>query len=250
MPATRMNDAIATHATPTAPSAVKVDPGVAWYKRGVGSSVGVGVVIGLGVGAGGMYLVLRPPWGGELAGSADAGVVAAANPDGGVPTKGKKGKKRRPRDGGANPNANGNSFLIDDGEVEGEETDVPELTAADRRMEWRGDDTALPAQRIDMGTGGESRRLDDGEINSVISGQSGGVRTCVVSAASGAGDLSATITIKLVVDGNGKVTKSKLHAPRYLFEQGLQGCAQKALRGMRFAAVGLPTLVDFPVNLN
>ena len=133
-------------------------------------------------------------------------------------------------------------------EYEETEPELPPLTDADRRLEWRGDDVTLPASRIDMGAGGDARALEDNEINATIDAQSGGVRDCVVQGATGT-DLRATITVKLVVDGNGKVTKSKLHAPRYLFEKGLQSCAQKALRSMKFPATGAPTLVTLPVSL-
>ena len=60
---------------------------------------------------------------------------------------------------------------------------------------------------------------------------------------------TATITVKLLVDGNGRVTRSRLQAPRYLFEHGLLGCAQRALGRMKFPATGAPTLVTLPVNL-
>ena len=195
----------------------------------------LGLFIGLVVGAGAMYLVLRPPWAGGAAPPRDAGVVASAGSDGGV-AKPKK-KRRRP------PGSTGQP-----GPDEYDETEPPPLTDADRRLEWRGDDVALPTQKIDMGGGGDARALDDGEINAVVSGQSGGIRDCVAQGATGT-DLRATITIKLLVDGNGRVTRSKIQAPRYLFEHGLLACAQRAARGMKFAATGAPTLVTFPVNL-
>lgn len=194
----------------------------------------LGLFIGLVVGAGAMYLVLRPPWAGGAAPPRDAGVIASAPTDGGMA----KTKKKRRR-----PGAQGQP-----GPDEYDETEPPPLTDADRRLEWRGDDVALPPAKIDMSGGGESRPLEDGEINSVVSNQSGGIRDCVAQGATGT-DLRATITIKLVVDGNGRVTRSKIQAPRYLFEHGLLACAQRAARGMKFAATGAPTLVTFPVNL-
>ena len=142
------------------------------------------------------------------------------------------------------------STTVADGPDEYEETEpeLPPLTDAQRRLEWRGDDVTLPASRIDMGAGGEARALEDHEINSTINSQSGGVRDCVVQGATGT-DLRATITVKLVVDGSGKVTKSKLHAPRYLFDKGLLTCAQRALKTMKFPSTGAPTLVTLPVAL-
>lgn len=121
------------------------------------------------------------------------------------------------------------------------------LTAADRALEWRGDEVALPTQQIDM-AGGDARSLDDGEIREAISGQAGGVRDCVVQGASGT-DLRATITVKLLVDGRGRVTRSRVQAPHYLFEHGLLGCAQRAARGIKFPATGGATVVTIPVNL-
>lgn len=205
----------------------------------------IGVVIGLTIGAGGMYLALRPPWGGgAVATPPDAGVVATAPPDAGAPGKAKKKRRKRPA-GTVAPTPGDTS-----GEWEEyEETEpLPVLTAADRKLEWRGDDTTLPPTRIDMAGGGEARPLDDGEINSTISGQSGGVRDCVVKGATNT-DLRATITIKLVVDGTGRVSKSRVQAPHYLFEKGLLSCTQRALGKLKFPATGAPTSVTFPIDL-
>lgn len=190
-----------------------------------------------------MYLALRPPWGGGATTSPpiDAGVVSLAPSDAGTP--GKKKKKRRPRPPGTvvPPGA------PDYEEYEETEPPLPVLTEADRRLEWRGDDTTLPATKIDMG-GAEARRLDDGEINSTIGSQSAGVRDCVVSGATNT-DLQATITVKMVVDGTGRVSKSRIQAPRYMFEKGLLTCVQRSLARMKFPGTGAPTLVTLPVTL-
>ena len=185
-----------------------------------------------------MYLTLRPPWaGGAATAPSDAG-IAVAPPDAG--TAGKAKPKRRPGRGTVAAPAVGG---------EAEETEIVSLTEADRRLEWRGDPVALPARKLDMASGGdEGRPLDDGEIGAVVSGQTGGVRACVVRGAAGT-DLRATITIELLVDGSGRVTRSRLEAPRYLFQHGLLGCARRALGQMRFPATGAPTRVTFPVHL-
>lgn len=191
-----------------------------------------------------MYLALRPPWGGGGATPppAEPAVVATAPAGSGSakPAK-KRGTKKRPT--GATTAAGPSDETFEE-----TEPDLPPLTDADRRLEWRGDDVTLPATRIDMGAGGDARPLEDAEINATINAQSGGVRDCVVTGATGT-DLRATITVKLVVDGSGKVTKSKLHAPRYLFGKGLLECTQKSLRTMKFPATGAPTLVTLPVSL-
>lgn len=189
-----------------------------------------------------MYLVLRPPWGGgAVATPVDAGAVSMAPADAGV-GKPKKKKKRRPPGTVATPGA------PDEEEYYEETEPLPVLTEADRRLEWRGEDVTLPQTKLDMGGAGEQRKLDDNEINNTISNQANGVRDCVVQGATNT-DLRATITVKLVVDGTGRVSKSKLQAPHYLFEKGLLNCVQRALGKMKFPATGAPTLVTLPVNL-
>ena len=189
-----------------------------------------------------MYLVLRPPWGPRAGPQpADRPPVVMINPDAGVPHP-KKRKRTRPAGGAGQIAAPGS-----DGEID--EPAPPPLTAADRALEWRGEAVALPPRTIDMaGGGGEARGLDDGEINQTINAQAGGVRDCVVQSATGA-ELAATITVVLLVDGRGKVTRSRIQAPHYLFEHGLLGCAQRALGRMHFPAVGGATIVTLPVNL-
>ncbi len=194
-----------------------------------------------------MYLVLRPPWGsGDARGPVDGG-VAMATPDAG---SAKVKPKKRPRPGGYSGlrrQRPGSDFL------DGDETDEQSgparitLTAADRALEWRGEQTAI-SRKIDMTAPDTARPLESSEINSTVSSQTAGVRACVEQGAAGT-DLRATITIKLVVEGNGRVTKSQMQAPRYLFEKGLLGCAQRALGQMRFPATGAPTVVTFPINL-
>lgn len=189
-----------------------------------------------------MYLALRPPWGGGATTPSSEPTVVSSVPGDAGAGSGRPGKPRSTR---KRPTG---STTIATEEFEETEPELPPLSDAERRLEWRGDDVTLPATRIDMGAGGDARPLEDNEINTTINAQSGGVRDCVVSGATGT-DLRATITVRLVVDGNGKVTKSKLHAPRYLFDKGLLSCAQRALRSMKFPATGAPTLVTLPVGL-
>jgi hypothetical protein len=193
-----------------------------------------------------MYLALRPPWGGHGTAPSDAGVIAEAPCDAGVA----KVKKKRPgRRGGANRQPGGDDE--DWANSGGEETEPPrlvQLSASDRALEWRGDDTSPPKQSIDMGGGAESRALENSEIQSVIASESAGVQNCVVQAAANT-DLAGTITVKMVVEGTGKVSRSRVQAPRYLHNQGLLSCVKRELAGWRFPATGAPTLVTVPVNL-
>jgi hypothetical protein len=209
----------------------------------------LGLVIGLVVGAGGMYLALRPPWGGGAATTTpiDAGPVAQVPGDAGPVAKVKK-KRRRPA--GSVPGTVSPPGQALGSDEEYEETDpLPVLTAADRASDTRGDDMTLPPTKLDMGTGGEARPLEQGEINATIGSQAGGVRDCVVQAATNT-DIKDTITVELVVDGSGRVTKSRVRAPRYLFGKGLLTCVQRSAGKMKFPAVGGSTHVTLPITLS
>jgi hypothetical protein len=201
----------------------------------------IGLVIGVAVGAGAMYLVLRPPWELRPTTVPSEGPPVVVVHDAGVTRPPRK--KRRPR-----PTGQSTSPRSELDEAELDQPELPELTAADRALEWRGDDVALPPQTIDMAGGGEARPLDDREINATLDAQTGPVKDCVVQGAINT-DLRATITIKLVVDGRGRVIRSRIQAPHYLFDHGLLGCAQRAIARMRFPSTGAATLVTIPVNL-
>jgi hypothetical protein len=213
----------------------------------------MGLVIGLLVGAGGMYLVLRTPWAARGTPPAAGDQVAQAPSDAGVGAKPKK-KKRGRRPGALSsghqpgPGGEDEDWANSGGGEETEPQKLVQLSASDRQLEWRGDDTSPPKQSLDMSSNAEARSLENGEISNVISSQSSPTQACVVQAA-GNTDLSGTITVKMVVDGTGKVTRSRVQAPRYLHSQGVLPCIQRALRNMKFPATGAPTLVTLPVNL-
>jgi hypothetical protein len=154
-------------------------------------------------------------------------------------------KPKKPR---KRPRPAGNQTAPQPGDGEFEAPEPPPLTAADRALEWRGDDVTLPTRTVDLAGSGESRPLDDSEINRTINDQAGGVKDCVVQGATGA-DLRATITVKLVVEGHGRITRSRVQAPHYLFEHGLLGCIQRALGRIHFPATGGATQVSIPVEL-
>jgi len=190
-----------------------------------------------------MYLVLRPPWRARVATVAPAGPpVVMIGTDAGVAKP--KPKRRRPNHPVPPTSGQPGDGELDDGEP------LPVLSAADRALEWRGDDVALPTQTIDLSHGGrEARPLDDGEISAGIAAGGGGVKDCVVQGATNT-DLRATITLKLLVDGRGRVTRSRLQAPRYLLDHGLLGCTQRALGRLHFAATGGATIVTLPIKLD
>jgi hypothetical protein len=198
-----------------------------------------------------MYLALRPPWASHSTAPSDAGVVAQAGSG-----SGSAKPKKKPHGGGHRRTAGGNvvagddpSWTGGDDTVEETEPQLVKLTPADRALEWRGDDTTKPPQAIDMSGNAESRSLDDGEIQSVISAQSGPTQSCVMQAATNT-DLRGTITVRMIVDGKGTVTKVKVQAPHYMFEHGVLGCIQGAVKRMHFPAVGQYTLVTMPINFS
>lgn len=121
-------------------------------------------------------------------------------------------------------------------------------SAADRRMSWRGGDVALPPARHDFAASETVRSLSDDEIASAVREQSELVTDCLLTAAAGSQAI-ATVTLKMLVDGAGRVAKHRVHAPQYLFEHGLSGCLDRAASKLRFAAVGGFTVVTAPFEL-
>jgi hypothetical protein len=199
-----------------------------------------------------MYLVLRPPWGGHAAAPMDAATVASAPSDAGSAKPKKKRVRHKPSGGGGGPTqpgGNDDEQWANQGDVE--ETEGPpvvQLSAADRAMEWRGDDVSPPPRKIDMSS--DARPLEDGEIQSTITSQSGAAQSCVVQSASAVNAaMTGVITVKMVIDAQGHVTRSKVQAPHYLFDHNLLPCLKGALGKMKFPATGMPTLVTMPINL-
>jgi hypothetical protein len=56
--------------------------------------------------------------------------------------------------------------------------------------------------------------------------------------------------VKMVVEGTGKVSRSRVQAPHYMFGQGLLACVKGQLAQGRFPSTGAPTLVTLPVNFH
>ena len=193
----------------------------------------LGLIVGALLGSGGTYLALEKPWQGEPGPPAlDAGPEVAA--DTGKKKKKRKKKRRKRKKGDVEIT------------VEGE---VPELTAADRKMLWKGDAVKLPKRDLDMGAGDQGRPMNGSEINGAMKSQSRKILDCITSSRGNA-PLAAEIKVKMLVDGNGKVTRSRFRAPAYLFAHGFHGCARKAASGMRFPATGAHTVVEVPFHLD
>lgn len=190
---------------------------------------GLGILVGALLGGGGVYLAIERPWGGgpEVA-APDAGVEQAN-----VKKKKRQGKKRHGRRRA--------------GEPAGE--DIPELTDEQRRLVWKGAKVAVPSRKVDYGSGEpEGRTLSPAEINSVIKSGSRSVIDCIEQARGNA-LLKSAVTLELLVDEHGSVTKSRVRAPVYLFENGFERCARAAARELQFPATGAYTVVTAPYEL-
>jgi hypothetical protein len=196
----------------------------------------IGVGIGLAVGAGGMYLALERPW--RSSGPAVAEAPPDAGPAAAEPAKGKKKRKRRGGGGGG-------------GVTEVQVDDTIVLTPADTKMSWRGDAVERPPATMDMSdpAGDEARALSNGEIQATISNDGGGLERCVVDAV-GSAPYSGEVTIKMLVDGEGRTTKTRVHAPAFMHEAGLLACARSAARQMGYPAVGGYTVVTIPFPIS
>lgn len=190
----------------------------------------LGLVLGALLGGAGVYAWLERPWQqAAVTDAVDAGpAVADTKPV-------RKKQRRRGRRGRADVTV----------AVDGE---VPALTDADRALVWKGDAVALPQRRIDMGSASEARSLDGAEINQVIQSQSGPILECITRARGNA-PLDSRILVKMLVDGQGEVTRVRVRAPAYLFAHGFHACVRTATLGMRFPATGAHTVVDAPYDL-
>lgn len=122
------------------------------------------------------------------------------------------------------------------------------LTAAQERLVWRGDSVALPPAEHDFSSSDERRALTDEEIGAAVQRHSDAVIQCMAQAASGL-PLRAKVTLQLLVDGQGRVTRHRVQAPAVLFERGVAPCIGAALRSWRFPSTGAPTLVTAPFEL-
>jgi hypothetical protein len=205
----------------------------------------VGLVIGGAIGAGATYLALRGP-----GSSAPASVVAT---DAGTTTDAaarsrRRGVKRRPT---ARPAAAAQA--VDETEESGtavtdDKPAVPELGAHERQLAWRGAPIATPTRRLDLAGARDGRQLSQDEIDRGIRSNSAAVTACVREAR-GDAPLAGTVTLEFLVEGNGRATRSRVRAPQYLLDRGLLACSQRAVRGMRFAATGAPTIVTVPFEV-
>lgn len=192
----------------------------------------LGLVLGALLGGAGVYGWLERPW--EQAAGADAVDAGPAVADAGPVRKKQRRRGRRGRSAGVTVAANG---------------EAPALTDADRAMVWKGDPVALPPRQLDMGSASEARSLGGAEINQVIRSSSGPILECITRARGNAA-LDARILVKMLVDGQGKVTGVRVRAPAYLFAHGFHPCVRSAAMGMRFPATGAHTIVDAPYDLH
>lgn len=194
----------------------------------------MGLILGALLGSGGTYLALEQPWAGDaVASGADAGPLVAEGT--GKGKKRKKRKKRRKRKPG-------------DVQIEVAGDDIPELSAADRKLKWKGDAISLPKRSVDMGSDDGGRPLSGSEINATIRSQQDRILACITKARGNA-QLKAKITVKMLVNGSGRVQKSRFRAPGYLFDHGFYGCARKAASAMSFPTTGGHTVVEVPFDL-
>ena len=195
-----------------------------------------GVFVGLAVGAGATFLAVSKPWQGEAEES-----VAVVELDAGVSdeTGTQKGKRKRRRRAKGKTNAAG--LQIIDERVE--------LSAADRKMVWRGPAVRKSAQAMDFNSSGEARSLRQDEINQGVAAREGKLSRCIGDAR-GQAELAAKITLKFLVSGEGNATKVRVRAPSYLIKHGLYDCFGRVVRGMNFPSTGGETVVTLPFDLS
>ena len=191
----------------------------------------LGVLVGAAAGVCGTWVVLeerREP--GDL--EVLAGVEPLAVPD--ADEAGDRDHRRKKRRRGSR--------------AAGGDDAPPVLTAADRAMQWRGPSVKPPPKDVDFSEAG-GRTLHQVEIDRGIGDRRRELTDCIIEAR-GRAELSARMTLKFLVDEDGRVTRSRVRAPAYLLDRGLYECADRVARSMRFAATGTPTVVTLPFELS
>ncbi len=198
------------------------------------------MALGLVLGAAGAFAALEKPWASEgepvASASEDAGVADESDKDS------KRGKKRRRR-GRKGKGGGGDEYELQ----EIDERIV--LTAADRKLTWKGPKIALPEKNMDFASGGGGRNLNQGEISEGVNRGQGRLLSCIADAR-GQAELAAKITVKILVEADGSSNKVRLQAPSYLLKNGLYPCATSAVRSMRFPGTGAATIVTVPLDLS
>jgi hypothetical protein len=185
------------------------------------------MLVGLLVGGGGTYLALEKPWATQEStseASLDAGPAK--------PSKDKKKKKKRRKRRSKAPTGD----------------EIPVLTDADRKLISKGDRVELPTKSVDMAGEGGGRALSGSEINDTIRSRSKPMIRCI-NDATGNAPLKAQVTLKLLVGPDGRVQKSRVRAPAYLFDHGFYDCARGAARELVFPATGAHTVVTAPFDI-
>jgi len=133
-----------------------------------------------------------------------------------------------------------------------------ELTPAQRALQWRGPKVALPERSMDFASGAtgdgadslatHGRALTGSEINHVIQAQSQPVIDCIATAR-GDQEITAEITLRMLVNGAGEVEIMRVRAPRFTLDRGLASCLQSAVKAMHFPGTGAHTVVTVPYDL-
>ena len=204
----------------------------------VNSSFVLGTALGLILGAGGTYAALEKPW------ASDKSVVAQVSMDAGATEELDTGKgkrhRRRGRKGNRRAGKEAGLQVIDE---------RIQLTAADRKMVWKGPAVALPERNLDLSSGGGGRSLEQSEISQAVGHGQDALVSCIAKAR-GQAELAANITIKFLVNGDGGIGKLRVRAPSYLLQHGLYPCASSAVRKLRFPSTGAATVVTVPLDLS
>ncbi|RMH42583.1 MAG: hypothetical protein D6689_07800 [Deltaproteobacteria bacterium] len=188
----------------------------------------LGLAIGALLGGGGVYAALERPWQ-RAAPSAPATAGADAGSETDRPARRRRPRKRR--------------RIAREAEAA-----AVELSARDRQLVWRGPSIELAPRAVDFAAEGGGRSLSPAEIDAGIAALADAITACIEDAR-GDADLTATIDLELLVEGDGRVSRVRVRAPRYLADRGLRGCIARATAGRPFAATGAQTIVSVPFHL-
>jgi hypothetical protein len=126
--------------------------------------------------------------------------------------------------------------------------EIPQITAADLKIEADGDVLRPRTLTIDAESEEEPRDLTQSEVDGTFASVKPQIVRCITEAR-GLAPVSGKITVGVVIGPDGKVFKSRVEGPAYLMDQGLYGCVKGVVATLRFPAPGKDIVATIPFTI-
>ncbi len=134
----------------------------------------------------------------------------------------------------------------------GDERPVVQLSAADLRSVGEGEDLSRPdVVRMDLGERGETRELEQDEIDAPFRAEEPAMLDCISrSRPDPETDVPGRVTVKFRIQRTGAVRGVRVEAPAILQKGGLYACLKGIVSRLRFPASSRSQIVSYPFALH